>query len=197
MSLLCEATPGHLAFLWPRRHIMAARFARSPPWPRSLLIPQTGKSTFGNDVKPCVRPPRSRGKVSVPALCRPSSPQPSARNFNRSIPTSSTRRSRHFSSAATRKVFWIARDVKGRFGGIFLFRYSALAFARRKSRPAGCATIYPSKRFELDLENRGNPLVRHLRPVIRLSRRPRRQLAGVIAKTKAAVKRRLKQLYAF
>ena len=93
--------------------------------------------------------------------------------------------------------FWIARDVKGRFGGIFLFRYSALAFARRKSRPAGCATIYPSERFELDLENSGNPLVRHLRPVIRLSRRPRRQLAGVIAKTKAAVKRRLKQLYAF
>jgi hypothetical protein len=93
--------------------------------------------------------------------------------------------------------FWIARDVKGRFGGIFLFRYSALAFARRKSRPAGCATIYPSERFELDLENRGNPMVRHIGSVIGLSRRPRRQLAGVIAKTKAAVKRRLKQLYAF
>jgi hypothetical protein len=93
--------------------------------------------------------------------------------------------------------FWVARDVKGQVGGIFLFEHSALAFARRNSRPAGCATIYPSERFELDLENRGNPLVRHLGSVIRLSRRARRPLAGVIGKMKAAVKRRLKHLHAF
>ncbi len=38
--------------------------------------------------------------------------------------------------------FWIARDVKGRIGGIFLFEYSALAFARKRDvqqyfRPRG------------------------------------------------------------
>ena len=49
--------------------------------------------------------------------------------------------------------FWLARDVKGQIGGIFLLESSALAFAGRNSRPSGCATIFPSERFELDLEN--------------------------------------------
>ena len=55
--------------------------------------------------------------------------------------------------------FWVARDVNGQIGGIFLLENSALSFARRNSRAAGCATIYPSERFELDLENKGNPLI--------------------------------------
>jgi hypothetical protein len=37
--------------------------------------------------------------------------------------------------------FWVARDVKGQIGGIFLLENSAVSFARRNSRPAGCATI--------------------------------------------------------
>jgi hypothetical protein len=48
--------------------------------------------------------------------------------------------------------FWVARDAKGRIGGIFLLENSALSFAKRNSRPAGCATIFPSERIELDLE---------------------------------------------
>jgi hypothetical protein len=64
--------------------------------------------------------------------------------------------------------FWVARDVNGTIGGIFLFESSALAFAKRSSLPAACATIYPSERFELDLENRGNPLVGYLAPLTRL-----------------------------
>src|SRR5258706_5895016 len=47
--------------------------------------------------------------------------------------------------------FWVARDVGGRIRGIFLLENSALAFAKRNSRPAGCATIFLSERFELDL----------------------------------------------
>ena len=43
--------------------------------------------------------------------------------------------------------FWLARDVKGQIGGIFLFESSALSFARRNSRPSGCATIFPAERF--------------------------------------------------
>src|ERR1019366_118385 len=62
--------------------------------------------------------------------------------------------------------FWLARDVKGQIGGIFLLEGSALAFARRNSRPSGCATIFPSERFELDLENQGNPLIAYLRPLL-------------------------------
>ena len=48
--------------------------------------------------------PRSIGRADVPASCRPIRPQPSPRNFGLSIPASSTRRSRHFSSAATWKA---------------------------------------------------------------------------------------------
>ena len=62
-----------------------------------------------------------------------------------------------------RQCLWVARDVNGRFGGIFLFESSAVSFARTNSGAAGCATVYLSEPFELDLENRGNPLVPQLR----------------------------------
>jgi hypothetical protein len=61
-------------------------------------------------------------------------PQPSPRHFNLSIPPSSARRSRHFSSAATRKAS--GSPVTPRGSGIFLLESSALSFARENSRPA-------------------------------------------------------------
>ena len=65
---------------------------------------------------------------------------------------------------------WVAREATGRIGGVFLFEASALGFAHAQSRSAGCATIFPSQRFELDLENRGNPLAGHLTSLIRVLR---------------------------
>jgi hypothetical protein len=62
---------------------------------------------------------------------------------------------------------WVAREARGRTGGIFLFRNSALSFAKANTRPTGCATIFPSGTFELDLENKGNPFVGHLGSLIR------------------------------
>ena len=88
--------------------------------------------------------------------------------------------------------FWVARDVNGQIGGIFLLENSALSFARRNSGAAGCATIYLSERFELDLENRGNPLVVQLGTLIRFARHHRQRLAILIGKMTEAVKRRLK-----
>jgi hypothetical protein len=79
---------------------------------------------------------------------------------NASIPT--------FFVGRNRDGFWIARDAKGENGGIFLFKSSALTFARRASRPLGCATVFPTERFELDVKNQGNPLVNYLRPLLRL-----------------------------
>ena len=76
--------------------------------------------------------------------------------------------------------FWVARDAKGRIGGIFLLENSALSFARRNSRPAGCATIFPSERFELDLENQGNPLAAQLGSLIHLATRFRERMAAWI-----------------
>jgi hypothetical protein len=90
--------------------------------------------------------------------------------------------------------FWVARDVKGKIGGIFLLESSALAFAKRNSGALGCATISSPERLELDLENNGNPLVEQLGRLIRLTERPRRQMAALIGKTTDAVRRRLKGL---
>jgi hypothetical protein len=54
---------------------------------------------------------------------------------------------------------WVAREAGGRAGGIFLSRESALRFAGQQSLPGGCATMFLSENFELDVDNCGNPLV--------------------------------------
>jgi hypothetical protein len=74
---------------------------------------------------------------------------------------------------------WVARDAKGKAGGLFLFEGSALSFARRNSRLTGCATIYPSERFELDLGNMGNPLAAPLVALKRLAIRARQRIAAL------------------
>jgi hypothetical protein len=88
--------------------------------------------------------------------------------------------------------FWLARDAKGKIGGIFLFESSALSFARRHSWPSGCATIFPSERFELDLENQGNPLVAHLEPLMRLATRGQQSIAAGIGRLAETIRRRSK-----
>jgi hypothetical protein len=85
--------------------------------------------------------------------------------------------------------FWLARDVRGKLGGIFLFESSALSFARRNSRPLGCATIFPSERFELDLENQGNLLIAHLGPLIRLAMQGWQRLAAMVGKLAGTIER--------
>jgi hypothetical protein len=84
--------------------------------------------------------------------------------------------------------FWVARDVKGRIGGVFLLESSALSFAKRNSEPAGCATIFPSERFELDLENSGNRLVVQIESLKRLAVHAGRRMASLIGKLAGAVK---------
>jgi hypothetical protein len=63
--------------------------------------------------------------------------------------------------------FWVARKATGRIGGLFLLKSSALSFAREQSWPGGCAMIFPSARFELDLKNSGNRFAQHLSPLVR------------------------------
>ena len=58
-----------------------------------------------------------------------------------------------------RAGLWVARDADGKFGGLFWRKASALHFAKTNAGPAGCATLFPQARFELDLQNQGNPLV--------------------------------------
>ena len=54
---------------------------------------------------------------------------------------------------------WVARAADGSAGGLFLFKSSAVDFANRQSAPTRCALVFPTETFELDIENRGNPLV--------------------------------------
>ena len=72
--------------------------------------------------------------------------------------------------------FWVARDVQGQIGGIFLREDSAVSFARKNSEPAGCATIFPSETIELDLENNGNRLLDRLGSLMRLATETRRRI---------------------
>jgi hypothetical protein len=88
--------------------------------------------------------------------------------------------------------FWVARDVNGQIGGIFLLETSALSFAKRNSRPAGCATIYPSETIEHDLENKGNPLAAQLGSLARLSASARQRMAAFVGEMTEAVRRQLK-----
>jgi hypothetical protein len=88
--------------------------------------------------------------------------------------------------------FWLARDVKGENGGLFLLRSSALAFARRVSGRAGCATIVLSERFELDIENNGNPLIVHLKPLTRLAIAGWRRAVALAGRIAEAIERRSK-----
>ena len=77
--------------------------------------------------------------------------------------------------------FWLARDSKGRAGGLFLLQSSAMAFARRQAWPSGCATVLSSELLELDVENQGNPLIDHLRPLMRLANRGLRRMGALRA----------------
>lgn len=72
-----------------------------------------------------------------------------------------------------RRGLWVAREAEGRTGGIFFFRESALRFAARASAPLGHAIMILAAGFELDLENRGNPLAAWLDKVLR-------EAAGII-----------------
>jgi hypothetical protein len=81
--------------------------------------------------------------------------------------------------------FWIARELDGCAGGLFLLKSSAISFARARAGGSGCATIFPSERFELDIANTGNRLINLIGPVLRAVSRLRRHVgrhAHTIAK---------------
>jgi hypothetical protein len=75
---------------------------------------------------------------------------------------------------------WVARDAEGKFGGLFWRKGAALRFARANAGPAGCATVFPQGRFELDLENNGNPFLGHLGTVRRLLVRSALRLTAMV-----------------
>lgn len=85
--------------------------------------------------------------------------RPDSRVLSESIPL--------FFIGRNRNGLWVAREAEGRAGGIFLFKNSALRFAKRHGASVGCATMFLADRFELDVENQGNPFVAWLDAVWR------------------------------
>jgi hypothetical protein len=81
-----------------------------------------------------------------------------------------------------RDGFWVARDADGKFGGLFWRKDAALRFAKTNAGSAGCAALFPQTRFELDLENGGNPLVTYLGTARRLLTRQARRLTAFTRK---------------
>jgi hypothetical protein len=147
------------------------------PWKRPA--PARASAVIGQDGRRSrIRPPDQPTPVTAPF--QPLDPG----IVNEAIPA--------FFIGRNQDGFWLARDVKGRIGGIFLFQSSALSFARRHSRPAGCATIFPSERFELDLENRGNALAAPLGALMRLATRGRQRIAAGIGRLAETIRRRSK-----
>jgi hypothetical protein len=67
--------------------------------------------------------------------------------------------------------FWVARERNGAIGGMFFFESSALSFAHAQAGKAGCATIFPADRFELDIRNNGNRVVDFIAPLMRKAMR--------------------------
>jgi hypothetical protein len=79
-----------------------------------------------------------------------------------------------------RNGVWVARDAEGKFGGLFWRKGAAIRFAKANAGPAGCAAVFPQARFELDLDNRGNPFLGRRGIVKRLLVRPARRLTAMI-----------------
>jgi len=77
--------------------------------------------------------------------------RPDARILNKSIPL--------FFITKNNNGFWVVREAGGKVGGIFLFKRSALRFATRNSTPLGCARMFLTEHFELDVRNQGNRLI--------------------------------------
>ena len=147
-------------------------------FPPTAPIPTFAGRTTARDSQSSSTPQGEPDSVTAPFQ----PPDPAV--LNASIPA--------FFIGRNKDGFWLARDVQGKAGGIFLLESSALAFARRSSWPSGCATIFPTERFELDVVNQGNPLIVYVGPLMRLALHGLRRIAALAGKRAEAAERRFR-----
>jgi hypothetical protein len=93
----------------------------------------------------------------------------------------------------SRSGFWVARESEGRSGGIFLFRRSAARFARKKSSPGGCATMFV-EHLELDLPNQGSRVAEPIASAMRVTKQRVPLLANLVATTAAEWRKLVSQI---
>jgi hypothetical protein len=85
--------------------------------------------------------------------------------------------------------FWVVRGADARTGGMFLFKRSAMRFATRNSKPVGCATMFLTEPFELDVENKGSLSAMQLAAAMRVAARRLPKLFAFIVGAVAAGKK--------
>jgi hypothetical protein len=94
-----------------------------------------------------LRPIAAYKSFAVPPAVTEFPRRPDADAINESIPL--------FYIGQNRKGAWVVREAEGRSGGLFLFKQSAVRFARRQSEPQGCAIMYLAGPIELDIDGQG------------------------------------------
>jgi hypothetical protein len=102
--------------------------------------------------------------------------QPAKRLFVRLAPDILNETIPAFFIGRNAEGLWVARELKGRAGGLFFLKSSAISFARRRAGQIGCATIFPAGMFELDIKNEGNPLIDYTHQLLRTVARLRQHL---------------------
>jgi hypothetical protein len=122
-----------------------------------------------------------RRLAATPDSVRQFPQRPDGRVLSETIPL--------FFIARNKNKFWVAREADGRTGGIFLFKRSALRFAAKHGLAVGCATMFLSDRFELDVENQGNRLVAVLVAGLRNAAQSAPKLGVFIAAALGAARR--------
>ena len=126
----------------------------SRPPLRGICLVVTGTENTAN-------PPNQRS--AAPAAATKFPQRPDARALSEAIPL--------FFIGRNKNGLWVAREAEGRTGGVFLLKRSALRFAKKNGVRAECATMFLTERFELDVQNHGNPVVTWLDAVRRGWRR--------------------------
>jgi hypothetical protein len=118
--------------------------------------------------RPASAPPLSPAMPAAFAPAAVSFQRPEPDVLNKAIPVVFIGRNR--------EGFWVVRDAEAKFGGLFWRKRAALDFAKTHGVSGGCAIVFPQARFELDMENQGNPLIGVLMTARRLTRRSARKL---------------------
>jgi hypothetical protein len=113
---------------------------------RAELFAEAGPAVAGSDSTPHFSPAPGPVGGQIRHLPR----RPDAATLCKAIP--------FFYVGQNRHGFWVARESEGKIGGLFLRKQSALRFARKFSKPQGCATMFLDEPFELDVENQGGRL---------------------------------------
>ena len=120
-------------------------------------------------------------RLEAPAAVKDGPRRPDSDTLSEAIPLSFIGRNKD--------GFWVARDADTRIGGLFLSRWGALRFARRRPGRTRSATMFVSQGLELEGANYGNPFVSRLAPMRRIVARIRAPLSASVEKLAGSARR--------